>query len=124
MVFLGLTVRSLFRTREMAIQVLLFTSLPALFLSGFAWPSESLPRWLAAFAKALPSTSAIPGVLRLTQMGAALPDVRAEWMMLWVLCGAFLRGAWVADAPRRARHAVSQRSSTSAIAPAVTGFEM
>ena len=96
-VFLGLTARSLFRTREMAIQVLLFTSLPALFLSGFAWPSESLPRWLAVFAKALPSTSAIPGVLRLTQMGAALPDVRAEWMMLWALCAVFFAAAWAAE---------------------------
>jgi ABC-2 type transport system permease protein len=96
-IFLALAVRSLFRSREMAIQVLLFTSLPALFLSGFAWPVEALPRWLAAFAKALPSTSAIPGVLRLTQMGAALSDVRDEWLMLWGLSGVYFAMAWVAE---------------------------
>jgi ABC-2 type transport system permease protein len=96
-IFLGLAVRSLFRSRETAIQVLLFTSLPALFVSGFAWPVEAMPRWLATFAKALPSTSAIPGALRLTQMGATLQDVRAEWLMLWALCGVYFAAAWVAE---------------------------
>ena len=95
--FLGLAARSAFRTREMAIQVLLFTSLPALFLSGFAWPVGSLPRWLGAFARAVPSTEAIPGVLRLTQMGAGLPDVRPEWLTLWALCGIYFAMAWVAE---------------------------
>jgi ABC-2 type transport system permease protein len=88
-VFLGLTLSTLFRSREMAIQVLLFSSLPALFLSGFAWPVESLPRWLATFARALPSTTAIPGFLRLTEMGATLADVRAEWTVLWWACGTY-----------------------------------
>lgn len=97
-VFLGLAVRSLFRSREMSMQVLLFSSLPALFVSGFAWPVESIPRWLATFAKAIPSTSAVPGILRLTQMGASLPDVRDEWLMLWALTGVYFAGAWVATA--------------------------
>jgi ABC-2 type transport system permease protein len=96
-IFLGLTLSTLFRSREMAIQVLLFSSLPALFLSGFAWPVESLPRWLAAFARALPSTTAIPGFLRLTEMGATLADVRAEWMTLWVACGVYFALAWISS---------------------------
>jgi ABC-2 type transport system permease protein len=96
-IFLGLTIRPLFRSREMGLQVLLFTSLPALFLSGFAWPAESLPRWLAVFSKAMPSTLAIPGVLRLTQMGASLPDVREEWLMLWALAGVYFVTAWIAE---------------------------
>jgi ABC-2 type transport system permease protein len=79
----------------MALQVLLFTSLPALFLSGFAWPIEALPAWLATFARAIPSTSAIPGFLRLTGMGASLPDVRAEWLTLWALCGVYFATAWM-----------------------------
>jgi ABC-2 type transport system permease protein len=100
-IFLGLAMRTLFRSREMALQVLLFSSLPALFLSGFAWPLEALPRWLATFAKALPSTSGIPGVVRLTQMGASLPDVRVEWLMLWALCGVYFVVAWIAEASVR-----------------------
>jgi ABC-2 type transport system permease protein len=101
-IFLGLAMRTLFRSREMALQVLLFSSLPALFLSGFAWPVEALPRWLATFSKALPSTSGIPGVLRLTQMGASLPDVREEWLVLWALCWVYFVVAWIAEARVRA----------------------
>lgn len=120
-IFLGLALRGLFRTREMSIQLLLFTSLPALFLAGFAWPVEALPRWLAAFAKALPSTSAIPGFVGITLMGAGLQDVRSEWLMLWSLCGAYFAAAWFAEwlEPEN-----SNFSSTSAIAEAVTGLEM
>lgn len=94
-IFLGLALGAVFRSREMALQVLLFTSLPALFLSGFAWPTEALPAWLATFAKAIPSTTAIPGFLRLTQMGASLSDVGAEWLTLWGLCGAYFVAAWL-----------------------------
>ena len=93
-IFLGLALGAAFRSREMALQVLLFTSLPALFLSGFAWPTEALPAWLATFAKAIPSTTAIPGFLRLTQMGASLSDVGTEWLTLWGLCGAYFVAAW------------------------------
>ncbi len=100
-IFLGLALRAAFRSRETAIQVLLFTSLPALFLSGFAWPTESLPAWLATFAKAIPSTTAIPGFLRLTQMGASLSDVGAEWLTLWELCGAYFVMAWMVSLPSR-----------------------
>jgi len=94
-IFLGMVLRAAFRTREMALQVLLFTSLPALFLSGFAWPTEALPAWLATFAKAIPSTTAIPGFLRLTEMGASLSGVGAEWLTLWALCGGYFAAAWL-----------------------------
>ena len=93
-IFLGMVLRAAFRSREMALQVLLFTSLPALFLSGFAWPTEALPAWLAMFAKVIPSTTAIPGFLRLTEMGASLSDVGAEWLTLWGLCGTYFVAAW------------------------------
>jgi ABC-2 type transport system permease protein len=81
----------------MAIPVLLFTSLPGRFLSGFASPVAALPRWLAPLACVVAGTEAIPGVLRLTQMGAALPDVRDEWLMLWALCGVYFAVAWAAE---------------------------
>jgi ABC-2 type transport system permease protein len=97
-IFLGLTLRALFRSREMAIQVLLFTSLPALFVAGFAWPVEALPRWIATFARVLPSSTAIGGFLRLTTMGASLPQVREEWLTLWALCGVYFVCAWIVEA--------------------------
>jgi ABC-2 type transport system permease protein len=97
-IFLGLTVRALFSTREMSMQVLLFTSMPSLFLAGFSWPVESLPRWMAAAAQALPSTPAIAGFLRISQMGSSLAQVRHEWLVLWTLCAIYGVTAWLAEA--------------------------
>lgn len=96
-IFLALVVRTLFRSREMSMQVLLFTSLPAIFVAGFSWPVEAMPAWLNTLAKALPSTAAISGFLRLSQMGASLPQVRAEWLLLWSLCGVYFVLAWIAE---------------------------
>ncbi|MGE5358124.1 MAG: ABC transporter permease [Bacteroidales bacterium] len=101
-IFLALAVRSAFRTREMSTQVLLFTSLPALFVAGFSWPVEAMPAWVVALAKALPSTPAVAGFLRLSQMGATLAQVRGEWLLLWALCGIYFLAAWAAEA-REAR---------------------
>ncbi len=95
-IFLALTLRGLFHAREASIHLLLWTSLPAIFLAGFAWPVEALPRWLAAAGQSLPSTSAIPGVIRMTQMGATLAQVRAEWWVLWVLAGLYFATACLA----------------------------
>ncbi len=83
--FLALALRGLFRRRETAVQTLLFTSLPFVFLGGFSWPSEALPHWLRTAAQLVPTTTAIPGFLRIARMGAGLPDVGREAAMLWVL---------------------------------------
>lgn len=72
---LGLLLGCWFRDRERALQVILFSSLPLAFLSGFSWPSEALPmplQWLGGW---LPSTAGIQASLRLNQMGAPLADV-------------------------------------------------
>lgn len=97
-IFLALTLRPLFRARESSIQLLLWTSLPAIFLAGFAWPVEALPGWLAAAGQSLPSTSAIPGVIRITQMGATLAQVHTEWSILWALAGVYFATALVTTA--------------------------
>jgi ABC-2 type transport system permease protein len=102
-ILLGLTARTVFSTREMSMQVLLFTSMPSLFLAGFSWPVESLPRWMAAAAQALPSTSAIAGFLRISQMGSSLAQVRHEWLVLWALCAIYGVTAWIAEARTQRR---------------------
>ncbi len=100
-IFLGLALSAVFRKRETAMQALLFTSLPAVFLAGFSWPLEAVPGWLAWAARLLPSTSGIEGFLRLSQMGTALRDVRFEWLFLWGLSALYF---WLAClAARRER---------------------
>jgi ABC-2 type transport system permease protein len=78
-------------------QVLLFTSLPSVFLAGFAWPPEAIPAWLRVLSLLLPSTSGIAGVLRLTEMGAELRHVRGEWLVLWALAAVYGALAWLAE---------------------------
>ena len=109
-IFLALAAASLFRRRETAMQVLLFSSLPSVFLAGFAWPVEALPRWLRALSLLLPSTAGIAGVLRLTEMGASLRHVAFEWRWLWGLAAAYLVLAWLAE--RRAARAAQLAGSS------------
>jgi ABC-2 type transport system permease protein len=85
-ILLGLTLEGLFPRRETAIQVLLVTSLPAVFLAGFSWPVEAIPGWLRLSSFLIPSTAGIEGFLRINEMGASLHDVRKEWLILWWLC--------------------------------------
>jgi ABC-2 type transport system permease protein len=101
--FLGLALSVLFRRREAAIQTLLFTSLPAVFLASYAWPPEALPGWLRIASQAIPSTSAIPALLRVNQMGASLAHVRHELVVLWGLSVVFFVAAALAQAARASR---------------------
>lgn len=102
-ILLALTASTVFRHRETALQVLLFTSLPAVFLAGFSWPREMIPAWLNSVSLLIPSTSAIAGFLRINQMGAELADVAFEWRILWCLVGFYFGLACWAHA-RAARH--------------------
>jgi ABC-2 type transport system permease protein len=54
-------------------------------LSGFAWPIEAIPPFLNAVAQLVPSTPAIDGLVRVSQMGARLPDVAITLWHLWAL---------------------------------------
>jgi len=92
-----MAVASLFRERETAMQMLLFTSLPSVFLAGFSWPPEAMPGWLRGLGLLLPSTVGIRGYLRVTQMGASLSQVHWEWTFLWVLTGIYFFAAWIAS---------------------------
>ncbi len=77
-------VAALLRSADVVQIVLLALGLPFFFLSGFAWPVEAIPPVLNAMAQLVPSTPAIDGVVRVSQMGAGLPDVA---MTLWHLWG-------------------------------------
>lgn len=79
-----------FGNRERALQVLLFTALPAIFVSGFSWPQEALPEVLQGLRWLLPSTAGIQASLKLNQMGAPVSDVSG---LLAILVGLALFAA-------------------------------
>lgn len=80
--------------RETSVQGLLVTSLPFLFLAGFAWPLDLMPAPLRWLAYLVPSTAGIQGFLRLNQMGATLVEVGHWWWTLWALCIVYTWPAW------------------------------
>lgn len=88
-IFLGLSLSTLFLNRESSMLALMFTSLPALFLAGFSWPKEAMPSWLRAISYLLPSTAGTDGLLRINQMGASLQHVRFDVLVLWGLAGLY-----------------------------------
>jgi ABC-2 type transport system permease protein len=82
-------VAALFRQGDVIQVVLLALGLPFFFLAGFAWPVEAIPPHLNAIAQLVPSTAAIDGLVRLTQMGATLQEVARSLWQLWGLVGLF-----------------------------------
>lgn len=86
---LGQVIGAWFGERETAMFALVWTSLPAAFLAGFAWPREAMPAWMVVAGQFVPSTSAIDGLLRLTQLGASLDEVARQITVLWSLAWAY-----------------------------------
>lgn len=84
-IFFGMMLSCLVRYRENVILLVVFTSLPFLFLSGISWPQSSIPGAWRSIATLLPSTFGMRGFIRINGMGATLSDIHLEYQALWVL---------------------------------------
>ncbi len=91
---LGLLLGAWLAERERALQLLLFISLPALFLVGVSWPVEAFPLPLRGLAALLPSTPGIMGLMRLLPMGATLAETGPLFLQLLVLLLVYLALGW------------------------------
>ena len=85
-VFMGLCLLNFLRRREDAIMLIMYTSLPAMMLTGFSWPSVAMPEWLNVFSYIVPTTLGAKGFISITQMGASLPTIMPYWLGMWGLC--------------------------------------
>lgn len=95
---MGFAISRLFRTKEGVIFSLLVLGMPLFFLSGISWPMESMPKALHAIALLVPSTTAVPALVRVNQMGA---DVREVEMTIFVQLGLCLAYSTLAFAVER-----------------------
>lgn len=86
----GLMLSWLVRYRENVLLLVVFTSIPFLFLSGISWPQSAIPPFWRTVGSILPSTYAIRGFVRMASMGATLADVLAEFRALWIQAGIYL----------------------------------
>jgi len=74
-----------FKHPETPTLIFLGTSLPQLFLTGFSWPREAIPKPVLAVGYIFPSDLAIDGIVRIDQLGASLWEVARDWRGLWAL---------------------------------------
>ncbi|MBY2919474.1 ABC transporter permease [Rhizobium leguminosarum] len=98
---LGLVLARLFRDPLTVQLVSAALGIPFLFLAGFSWPTEAIPPFLQAVATLLPSTSAINGMVAVSQMGASIGDVRQPFLTLWALAVAYTTTAILLERRRR-----------------------
>ena len=93
---LGVLLGGVISRREMVTPIIILSSLPLLFATGFIWPQEMLPLPIRTVMALLPTAAGIQGVLRLNTMGADWSAVTPLWYQLWgqvVLYGLLL--CWV-----------------------------
>jgi len=79
----GIVLGRLMPRRDLATQIVLLSSLPLVFCSGFVWPTHLLPAPLFFVAGFVPSTPGIQAFLRLNQMGASLDQIMPLVGQLW-----------------------------------------
>jgi len=82
--FFGMVVSCLVRYRENVMLLMVFVSIPLLFLSGISWPQTSIPGFWQGVSCLFPSTFGIRGFVRINTMGATLGEVLMEYQVLWV----------------------------------------
>jgi ABC-2 type transport system permease protein len=83
--FMGQAAGAWFKNPETPTPIFLGISIPQLFLTGFSWPREAIPRPVQAAGYIFPSDFAIDGIVRINQLGASLWEVLRDWRGLWCL---------------------------------------
>ena len=83
-VFFGMTVSCLVHYRENVILLMVFVSVPLLFMSGVSWPQSAIPGYWQGVSWLFPSTFGIRAYVRMNSMGATLGDVMFEIRCLWL----------------------------------------
>lgn len=82
-IFFGMTISCVVRYRENIMLLVVFTSVPFLFLSGVSWPKEGIPGAWQTIGWLIPSTFGIRGFVRMNAMGATIQDIQVEYNALW-----------------------------------------
>ena len=82
---LGCVLGLWFRQRERSLQILIFSSLPIFFLSGYPWPANQLPEALQVIRWLVPTTPGLNTSVQLNQMGASIAQVATGFYVLAAL---------------------------------------
>ena len=88
-IFFGMTVSCMIRYRENVMLLVVFASLPLLFMTGISWPQSNMPWFWECVSWLFPSTFGARAYVRVNTMGATLSDVVTEYRALWIQAAAY-----------------------------------
>jgi ABC-2 type transport system permease protein len=103
--FMGKAMGAWFRYPETPTLIVLGTSLPQLFVTGFSWPREAIPKPVLVAGYIFPSDFAIDGMVRIGQLSASLWEVVHDWRGLWGLAIIYFALAVISAAVVKRRQA-------------------
>lgn len=73
--FLGICLGVILPRRELATLIVLLTSMPIVFASGFIWPASAIPVPINTLMQLIPAVPAIKAFILLNQMGASFHQI-------------------------------------------------
>ncbi|MBR1548135.1 MAG: ABC transporter permease [Prevotella sp.] len=88
-IFFGMVVSCMVKYRENVMLLMVFVSVPLLFLTGVSWPQSNIPGYWQGVSWLFPSTFGARAYVRMNSMGATLSDVLTEYKILWVQAFAY-----------------------------------
>lgn len=92
-IFFGMVMSCVVRYRENVLLIVVFTSVPLLFLAGVSWPQSSIPGAWQGVSWLFPSTFGVRAFIRMSTMGATMEDVLPEYNALWMQVIAYFLAA-------------------------------
>lgn len=90
----GLCIGGIPRRRESIILLVVFTTVPMLFMSGVSWPGSAIPAFWKYLGYAFPSTFAINAYVKLNSMGAHFDSIHFEYIGLCIQWAVYSCIAW------------------------------
>ncbi len=89
-IFFGMTVSCLVRYRENVMLLMVFVSIPLLFLTGVSWPQSNIPAAWQGVSWLFPSTFGVRAYIRVNTMGASFDQILPEIRILWIQAAFYL----------------------------------
>lgn len=83
-IFFGMALSCLVRYRENVMLLVVFTTVPMLFMTGLSWPESNIPGIWKGVSLLFPSTFGVRAFVRINTMGATLANIQTEYIALWV----------------------------------------
>ncbi len=86
---LGISLGGILPRKELVVLVVLLSSIPLIFGSGFIWPLESIPWPLTMALQYIPVVPAIQMFLGVNQMGGEFMTLLPIWKQMWFCVGIY-----------------------------------